>query len=317
MTNEIYQRGEEYLTQMFTPSMRYSDDGYDGYLDRIGITCEVSYRVDERQVEREAFYKNQPNPDILYIPQLREYEIADAAYAGARTNAVLEMTAVTWEHEGYDESGRPLGYTAAVTYRGLERELVSDYVTVTATYEGTVSRLLPEVGQTEEKPLPASPPLVQVSTLAAPQVANSPAPEPVWSQAVAMAVLVVLLGALALLILARYWNVRLVAVGPQEASRTVCRKHVRIQKGVATFVIPDQCALTSLEESHQLRVKPSLAAKQGVMSIVWRGRHMMIIPLEREIDLQQRLLALASSGLLAEESSLDACLPTSAEGGAA
>jgi len=284
---EKYASGEAAMAALFEPTVFYEDDSFSGDLDLKSISYEASYQTIERQIERVEWYQGLPAADIIHIPTSREYEIASDAAPGATTMATLEMTAITWTPEGFDAAGRPTGQTAEVTYRGVERELVVGYYTVTATYSGLFVE--------EPLPLPAPLPLpsapITEIVLHLPEVIQEidlPLP------AAATALAVVLLGVLAFVLFFRHWNVRLIAVRENGSVRIILRKHVRLIDGTATLQIPDHCALTSPAATHLVRVKQALVGKGGNLAIVWRECLLFQFPLEREIDLQHRLFELVA-----------------------
>jgi hypothetical protein len=102
-------------------------------------------------------------------------------------------------------------------------------------------------------------------------------------------------------LLLRYQNVRLIAIHKDESIKVLLRKHVRLVEGVATLVIPQQCALTSMAVAHKLQIKEPLASKGAMLRLIWRDKQLFELPLAREIDLQQQLIELAFMGPVLED----------------
>ena len=290
---EILLEGEDALRALFEPTLYYEDEEYRGELEMSSVEYEIKYRSKEHQIERIETFPELPAKDLIYIPTSLEFEISSDEYMGARTTAPLELMAVSWTQDGYDAEGRPVGFTATVTYRGIENELVYDYVVVTATYSGETSLIEPV--------LPVDVPTIPVrSELPFAAFSDVSASDNLLAAIIA-GITAILLGVLALVLLMRYWNVRLVAVLPDGRTRTHVRKHVRLVNGVAELVIPERCVLTSAAVTHLIRVKQALVRKGGTLRVVWRGCLLFQLPIQAEIDLQKQLIELVSTGLLLED----------------
>ncbi|MCL2757243.1 MAG: hypothetical protein FWD43_04090 [Coriobacteriia bacterium] len=289
LSPEQYSRGEAALNAFFEKSLAYDENGFSGTLELEGFAYEFSYRTAERQVERVERYEGLLAPDIILIPTSHEFEVTSDVAPGAVTTAILEMAAVSWTLEDVDTDGRPRGHTAEVTYRGVERLLVLESVEVTATYSGFVIR--------EEVPFlswlpPFVPPITLPPLLS--ELVQQGGKHPLLAAATA-ATAVALLGVLALALLFRYWNVRLIAMREDGSTRTILRKHVRLVDGSAVLKIPEHCKLSSPTDTHLLRIKQQLVSAGGSLNIVWRGCLLFQLPIEREIDLQHRFFELLAT----------------------
>ena len=304
----LFQRGNEAVAALFEPTLRYEEDGFFGDLALVTMSYTPMYRVEQRQIERVMHYPGLPDKDIIYIPIRSSFEVASAEAIGATATVELEMTAVEWTHEGYDAAGRPQGFTAEVTYRGVESALIYDHFVVTATYGGIVTKTIPIDAPVE--PPTFTPPVDTIETdpiedpiedpIAAtpegPGTGDSMTPLVIVTTSVA----VVLFGCLAFALFFWYWNVRLIVIREDGSTKTVLRKHVRLVDGTARLTIPDRCIIMSPDARHLLRLKQSLVSKGGFLSLVWRNCLLFHLPLEREIDLRQRFAEISVSDLVLE-----------------
>jgi len=285
--SKVYEEGDEAVSLLINKSIRYVDDGFDGYLNLASLQYEPVYRIEERQIERISWFYDLPEEDIIYLTRSMAFDIASDEAINSKKSVVLEMTAVEWTREGQDAAGRPMGYSAEVTYRGVERELIYDYVTVTAFYSGEVEKTV-SVAALPQVEAPQSLELNIANTIHSPLIHTELDMNAFPFTVAAAAVAVLLLGSVALLLLFRYWNVRLIVIRRNGSAKTVLRKHVRLVGGTATLKIPDRCKLTSTAEGHVIRIRQSLVNKGGILHMVWRDYLLLRLPLEREIELKQR-----------------------------
>ncbi|MCL1891051.1 MAG: hypothetical protein FWG00_03405 [Coriobacteriia bacterium] len=291
---ELLEGGYEAIRQAFEARVFYADDTFEGYLDFESLTFEPAYRTVERQIERVAWYSNLPAADIIHIPTSRAYLISSDEGPGASITADLEMAAIRWISKSTDAAGRPVGYTAEVTYRGSERELIVDYITATALYRGTFTLIDTEL--VPQAQVVSAPFALPMSPLLFETIPGTSVPY----GAMATTVGVLLLGVLAFAFFIRRWNVKLIALDENGSAKTLARKHVRLVEGRATFVVPEGCSLVSPTVAHVVRVKQSLVDKGEFLNVVWRGCLLFQLPLACEIDLQKRLFEMAAASPLDE-----------------
>jgi hypothetical protein len=289
---ELLEGGYEAIKQAFEPRVFYADDTFEGYLDFESLSYEPTYRTEERQIERVAWYSDLPAADIIYIPTSCAYLISSDESPGATVTADLEMAAIRWVSKSTDAAGRPIGYTAEVTYRGSERELIVDYVTATALYSGTFTWIDTEL-------VPQATPLLNALPVP-PHLFETIPGTSVPYGAMATAVGVLLLGVLAFVFFLRRWNVKLIALDENGSAKTLARKHVRLVEGRATFIVPEGCSLVSPATTYIIRAKQSLVDKGELLNVVWRGCLLFQLPLECEINLQRRLFEMAAASPLDE-----------------
>jgi len=273
------------------PSYLCQHEGSEVRLTLDDFTVEPHYRIEEQQVERTLDFPDQPCPDVLQLPLDMAFELLDGVSPGSRSMVSLHYTAVQWRQTASDADGRPLSYEGHVTYRGVERQLVPDYLEVQATYRGTVpvSQEEPAVQPVAVQPSPAVPAPRPAAIPATHAATTQPQPQtqaPWPMAAVAAAAARVLLAGLGLaVLLARRNNIRLVAEDGSGKVRTALRRSVRLVDGQAVLKVPARIPLLDPEQRYSLLIKEGLAASPGSLDVIWRGRLLSRSPLSRRLDL--------------------------------
>jgi hypothetical protein len=295
---ELYASGDAAIDAQFSFVRHFEKEGYAGTLRRGPVAIVPHYRSAEEQIERTEQLGDLPSEDIRQLPFVKEYTVASDASIGAQSIVTLERTAVQWQTTGYDEDGRPARFTATVTFRGLERRLVVDYVQATATYSGAVSSDADKVTVTATYQLGED-----VPTLTAPGVpmriidemlplAAAPGALPVL---VAATSVVLLLGLLFLLYTFIYKNVKLEQREICGRTRVMLRRHIRLQRGEALLEIPARIPLYRVGASCHVTVSRHLANREGRIVILWGKQQIADVALARTIDLGEKLLAATGS----------------------
>jgi len=286
-------------------SVPYESEGFSGEIALAGFEAHPHYIVDERQVERVQAYPGLPTRDVAQLPLEKDYELLDGVSLGSKSWVSLQYTAVQWTSDDTDADGRPDSFTGYVTYRGIERELMVDYIEVDASYFGEVTKTVAVPAVVP----PAAPVSIQAPptpTTAAPARALA-AEEPIGPEfplaaLVIGAVCVVLLGLGLALFLARYYNARLVQYRDDGHSRTLLRRHLRLSEGTARMVLPLRLKPWCQGSEFVVLVKPRLAAQNGCFELVWQHQLLLKRPLAAKIDVSQafeRDMVLATAQALA------------------
>jgi len=301
---EVVARGEAAVRSQFDAALPYEDDEFAGSLDLLDVQWVPAYRTVERQIEREEVFANLPHEDTAVLPFERTYTTSGNAALGATVEQVLKMTGVTWATTGYDADGRPNRFTATVTYRGVERELVIDYYEAQAQYGGTIparAQMVTVVATYEREAAPA--PAGSITQAPAPVAATPVVPAPAAAfdflpLLVAAAVVAVLLGLVLLFWFFLYRNARLLEYREGCKAKVLLRRHLKVVEGTATFTIPNDCALGSAGTTHTVMLGRFLVRHGGQLVVVWRERQILATPLAREVNLGERLITLLGSEAL-------------------
>jgi hypothetical protein len=301
-------QGEAALQALFEPSIPIDEDGYSGSIPFVSLDSVASWRSVERVVDKELSYAGLPSVDIIQLPEYADFVVMSDEYVGATTTKTLRRAGVVWQTTGYAGDGRPNEFTATVTYRDVESELVADYYLVTAYYEGTVparAQMVTVVATYEPRTEPevvrvgATPPRETVSLPAVEIPLAAPSVTFPWLM-FGFAAMVILLGLLAFLYFFLRNNAQLIETSVDGSSRVLLRKRLRLNDGEALFAIPVELELFGAGAAYRIVLSDRLAKREGMLAVHWGGLRLLLTRLSREVDLAEDMVSAAATEVLPE-----------------
>jgi len=304
----------------FPSGQAINEAGYVGSLGLVDVSVTESKKVTESLIERAVDFTGLPSNDVSVIPLTYDFEVASAE--GPEMTVLVTFDRLSVEFELTSSGGREPVYTAHVLFRGLEHNVVTDYYTLHARYEGAVSLVndtmvvtasyseVPVADVVEAVPLVQAAPSLIIPEPAAPLAVQS---TDLYTTIVAGLLVVLVLAFLLALLYLLSRNARLVDT---DTNKVVARRRVKVISGQALFVIPEKIDLEA-GQSFIILLKPQVAAQEGVLVVVWRGRSFNAGHLETRIDVPslQTLLAMGATYLVEQAiGAVDGELVTAGEG---
>lgn len=123
---------------LFTTTLAYDEGGWEGMLEREGITSSPEYETLVRQVDRLITLEGLPTNDVAQLPPSMDFEISSAETLTSTTTAPLSLSDVSWTVTSTDDLGIPNEYSALCNFRGSEEYLTIPGYEVTCMWSGTV-----------------------------------------------------------------------------------------------------------------------------------------------------------------------------------
>jgi len=304
--DQVYQAGDAAIREALGNQYLINQNGFYGNIPLQDYTAQVYWRTEERLVDRLLTYTNLPSEDTVHLPNSAQFEVSSNSAPGATQTVSLQRVAINWQIAGYAADGRPNNFTAVVTFRGLEQELVVDYWLIQASYSGVVPALAQMVTVQASYDqvvaiVPVQPavqtPHIEPDVVAVPVVTPAAQTSVGWLPAIIAAFVVVILLVLLPLLLFLTRNARLVRTDAQGRLRTVLRRRLQVQNGSAAFVIPANIQLFASNTRWHIALSGRLAAQTAVLRVIWGDRLVLRTPLTTHIDLQEALVRGIQFGL--------------------
>ncbi len=292
------------LEKYFSKSINIKD-GY--YVGKISLAPNPFSKVEvyesfTGQVDKTHIIEDLPDNDVSRLPKKKTFEVSSDEYYGATKSAVLKLLSVEYEVTGTNSLGLPNKYTAHLTFRGQQSWLEPHHYSVTAKYEGEVVSSeqrrvveahyeLVSVDPVISEPVIEEVPDIQPPTV--PTVINvvEPPEEPTnIFPAIASAGIVIISAIGLILFWLLYWIKNAVLIKTLNTTvKVIARKRLEVIDGQATFKVPDHVEVFD-EAIYEIKLKPSLANKEGVLVVEWRGVVIATEALKRKIQIGRSII---------------------------
>lgn len=291
ITKEVPVSAAANIASYFPESHAINDGSFVGAIPRVSYSTESVYESWTGQVDKTAVLSGLENNDLNLVPTTMNFSVRSDSSEGATTTATLRLLDVRFEQE-VDALGRPVGYTAYMTFRGQESWLELDHYVITANYAGEIESSVESFSVTAT--------YVYIPEVAASEstLTNEPTPlDDLQPEKSGVSPLLVVLSAILLsMAIFLVWllfirsNIRLVrrdSIG----DKTLIKRQLAVVAGEAVFKVPIQLSLDDGAE-YVFYLKPRLANQAGYLVVVQDEMKILEESLKLEIILDMEEVAM-------------------------